>query len=116
VGGELWLSCPDMEKICRHYLNDGGVGLLNDRRSRFPKFNLQGMPPSDIVNRLFNQHGEHKNLFDFKMLSWILSEAGFSHVKLENEQSFISRFPEFPQRNDDYQSIYVSAKAKIKNH
>lgn len=66
-----------------------------------------------IVNRLFNQDGEHKSIFDFKMLSWILSAAGFAKVALETEQSFISRCTELPKRNDDFHVIYVSAKVTI---
>ena len=108
-GAEIWLSCPSMYKVCKSYLEDGGVGLLQDRISRFPNWSLKGLPPSHIVNKLFHQHGQHKNLFDFPLLTAVLEKTGFVDVKEVDERAFLNRFPEFPERNDGFQSIYVSA-------
>jgi predicted SAM-dependent methyltransferase len=108
-GGEAWLSCPDMEAICRSYLADGGARLLEDRRSRWPDFSLGGLPASHMVNVLFHQDGEHVNLFDFALLRHLLLEAGFSSVERVVEADQRARFPEFPLRADDDISLYVRA-------
>ncbi len=106
---ELWLSCPDMEKICNQYTIDRGNGLLEDRQKRFPHFTLNDMPVQQIVNDLFHQGGEHKNLFDFELLKHILLKTGFHTVKKRDEEAFLRRFPEFSHRDDDFVSLYVSA-------
>src|SRR5436190_19851059 len=61
-GCELWLSCPDLEKVCRGYVQDQGHGLLIDRNTRYPTQFPEGMPSSQVINVLFHQGGEHKNL------------------------------------------------------
>jgi predicted SAM-dependent methyltransferase len=110
-GGEIWLSCPDMEKLCRLYL-DGRIGeLLEDRARRWPDYSLRGAPPQQFVNDLFYQEGEHKNLFDFGLLKWALERADFAEVKRVDESTLLARFPNFPARNDDCQSLYVRAFA-----
>ena len=109
AGGEAWLACPDMEAICRSYLADGGRALFDDRVSRWPTFSLGGLPPSQMVNVLFHQAGEHVNLFDFDLLSHLLRTAGFSRVTRVRESDLLQRFPGFPARNDDETSLYVCA-------
>jgi predicted SAM-dependent methyltransferase len=108
-GGEAWLACPDMEAICRSYLADGGAALLRDRQSRWPEFDLGGLPESHMMNVLFHQAGEHVNLFDFRLLAHVVREAGFSAVERVHEADFNARFPGFPVRNDDGLSLYVRA-------
>ncbi len=107
-GGEAWLACPDMESICRSYLQDGGRALLADRKKRWPDFTLR-LPPQHMVNVLFHQAGEHINLFDFELLSWLLRDAGFAEVKRVAESDLLARFPAFPGRDDDEFSLYVKA-------
>lgn len=107
--GEIWLSCPDMQKVCEQYTIDYGAGLLADRNKRFPYFTMKDMPVQQIVNDLFHQNGEHKNLFDFDLLEYILLKTGFHSVKRWGEGTFRQRFPEFHHRNDDFVSLYVSA-------
>lgn len=104
---EIWLSCPDMAKVCRSYLEDFAQGMLEDRQTRYPDFNLGGAPPQQMVNYLFHQYGEHKNLYDFELLSWALNKAGFTNIERIQEADLLRRFPEFPVRSDDYQSLYV---------
>jgi predicted SAM-dependent methyltransferase len=110
--GEIWLSCPDIEKACRSYVTHRMVDLLEDRRSRFPSYSLEGMPTCQLINDLFHQRGEHKNLFDFELLEWALNKTDFTEAKRVNEADLLCRFPEFPARKDDPQSIYVMAFAK----
>jgi len=109
-GAELWLTCPDMESISRSYLTDGGGALLADRKTRWPDFSLNGAPASHLMNVLFHQAGEHVNLFDFRLLSWLLEREGFRECVRTNESDFRSRFPEFPGRNDDLFSLYVRVR------
>jgi len=108
-GGEIWLSCPDMEKICLLYLNNKVSDLVADANSRWPDFSLGDIPSSHMVNHLFHQNGEHKNLYDFTLLEWALNICGFSKVKRLGESDLLNRYPEFPFRGDDLQSIYIRA-------
>ncbi|WP_184174191.1 class I SAM-dependent methyltransferase [Rhabdobacter roseus] len=109
VNGELWLSCPDMEKICNEYLKNKGQDLLADRLKRYPDFSIGELPTQQIINDLFHQNGEHKNLFDFELLKWVLIKSNFRDVVKVNEKIFNDRFPEFPHRNDDFVSLYIKA-------
>jgi hypothetical protein len=109
-GAELLVSCPDMEKICRLYLEDGGRSLLADRQARFV-YDLDGLPAQHIVNDLFHQDGDHKNLYDFEMLAWALERSGFGACRQVSEHDLLQRFPGFPARLDDAVSLYVTARA-----
>ncbi len=110
-GAQIWLSCPDMEKVCRSYLHSRGADVLEDRLTRCPDFSLQGAPVQHVVNDLFHQGGEHKNLFDFELLQWAMEQGGFRDCRRVNEAEMLRRFPEFPARNDDSFSLYVTAVA-----
>ena len=110
-GAEIWLACPDMETVCRSYFEHGGEDLLKDRQSRWPDFSIDA-PSQQMVNVLFHQGGEHKNLYDFDLLRWALERGGFTDCERVNEADFYERFPEFPERGDDYSSLYVRAWAK----
>ncbi len=108
-GGEAWLACPDMEAVCRSYLQDGGQALLADRVKRWPTFELGPFPPSQMVNVVFHQAGDHANLFDFSLLTRLLEAAGFAQVDRVREADLLARFPAFPKRDDDDFSLYVRA-------
>lgn len=108
-GGELWVSCPDMERVCQSYLADGGDALLRDRKSRWPDFTLGDLPARHMVNVVFHQAGEHRNLFDFRLLSWLLERHGFTDTKRVDEAEFRGVYPEFPVRADDEFSLFVRA-------
>lgn len=110
-GSEIWLSCPDIEKICRSYLEHNMVDLLEDRKTRWPRYSLGQIPTQYMINDLFHQQGEHKNLYDFTLLQWALKESGFIDVRRVVESDLLLRFPEFQSRKDDRQSIYVRAVA-----
>ncbi|MGR3371532.1 MAG: methyltransferase domain-containing protein [Pseudooceanicola nanhaiensis] len=108
-GGEIWLSCPNMEVVCRSYLEDGGATLIRDKQSRWPDYSTRGYADSQVVNYLFHQDGQHKNLFDFTLLKDVLEKAGFRDVQKRSEVELRDKFPEFPERNDDFHALYVSA-------
>ena len=108
--GELWLTCPDMETTCRSYLENKGRALVEDRLSRRNSgLGMDDVPPQQMVNAVFHQSGQHKNLFDFELLKWALSQGGIDNCERVREQDLLSRFPEFPLRNDDFHSLYVRA-------
>jgi len=111
-GGEIWLSCPDIEKVCRSYLDHRMVDLLEDRQTRFPGYSLGEVPTSHMINDLFHQFGQHENLFDFELLEWALTSSGFDDVRRISEADLLARFPEFPERGDDLQSLYVRASLR----
>lgn len=109
VGGEIWLSTPDMEKVSRSYLEQLNVDMIADRQSRKPGWNLNGLPPQHFMNDMFHQQLEHRNLFDYPLLIWTLSQAGFLDIRRASESELLIYFPDFPPRHDDYQSVYVVA-------
>jgi predicted SAM-dependent methyltransferase len=111
-GAEVWLSCPDMEKACRSYVERRGEDMLDDFIGRFPGLVAWKDHPSHMINALFHQHGEHKNLFDFDLLRWACEEAGLSDCIRVEEADLLARFRGFPPRNDDFHSIYVRAIAR----
>lgn len=108
-GAEIWLSCPDLEKVCRMYLEDRGAALLADRQTRYAAKAVEGVPTQHMINLMFHQGGEHRNLFDLELLSWALEQAGWQGCRRTSEPEFLARFPEFPVRNDDFSSLYVTA-------
>jgi predicted SAM-dependent methyltransferase len=115
-GGEVWLSCPDMEFLCRVYVEGRIADLLQDRRMRFPDYPFSAMgdpdlPPQHVVNHLFHQLGQHKNLYDCDLLAWALGKAGFSQIERVVEADLLQRFPRFSPRNDDSYSLLVRARS-----
>jgi len=110
--GELWISTPALEKVVHSYLEHHNVDLIKDRQTRKPEWNLGDLPPQQFMNDLFYQQSEHRNLFDFDLLSWTLKQAGFTTIERVDEMELLKRFPEFPPRHDDFQSIYVRAVKK----
>jgi hypothetical protein len=54
------------------------------------------------------------NLFDFPLLKYVLGRAGFDDCVRVDEKDLLERFPDFPPRRDDYQSLYVRATKAIK--
>ncbi len=110
-GAWLWLSCPDMEKICRSYAEDRGQALLDDRLLRYPDNPWRMTSYSqDIINFYFHQCGEHKNIFDYEMLAYELDLAGFSSIDRSSEYDLIRDFREIQPRGDEFHSIYIKAQ------
>lgn len=109
LGGELWLATPDMEKSIRSYIDHLNLDMIEDRQKRLPHWSLHQYPHQHFMNDLFYQDGEHKNLFDYGLLEWTLRQSGFSIVDRVSETEMLRRFPAFPPRRDDYQSLYVRA-------
>ena len=111
-GGEVWLSCPDMEKMCRGYLEDRAKTLLGHRLRRATRdLNMRGAPSQHYVNLVFDQTGEHRNIFDLELLSWALEQAGFRPAERVQEADLLKRFPGFPVRDDDPHTLYVRTTA-----
>ena len=111
-GGELWISTPDLEKVCKSYVNNRMKDFIDYRRRIWGSYSMEGIPDQHFVNVMFHQHGYHKNLFDFGLLRWMLEKVGFTCVKRVSEPELIQRYPEFPLRGDDFESVYVFATKK----
>lgn len=109
AGGRLWISCPDMEKICKAYCEGHLIELYNKRRERFPSYNLGAIPVQHLVNEFFQQDGEHKVLYDYALIEWLLKDVGFSRIEKTSEGVLRENFPEFPVRADEESSLYVLA-------
>ena len=109
--GYVWLSCPDMKKVCQSYMEDNGERLLASIQGRHPSFNLgEGVPPQQVVNFLFHQNGEHKNLFDLELLTWALKEVGFKTIECTSEAELLASEPHVDERKDDDISLYIRAQ------
>ena len=107
--GKIWLSTPDMRKVAKSYIEQDSDDMIQDRQSRLPDWNFGDYPSQHFVNDMFHQGLEHRNLFDFELLEWVLNQVGYDHVTRLEEKDLIDAYPEFPPRNDDYQSVYVNA-------
>lgn len=109
-GGKVWFSCPDLEKICAAYMNDRCRTLDRGLKRHWPNAETDGFPVQHRINYYFHQGGEHKNLMDYEMLEWALRHVGFVEVRRGDEAAFLTDYPEFPRRNDDWESVYVTAR------
>jgi predicted SAM-dependent methyltransferase len=108
--GEIWLSCPDLEKMCIAYVTDRCKTLDKGLMRHSPAWReLPDFPVQHRINYYFHQGGEHRNLFDFEMLKWALEHAGFRDVRRARESELLAAHPEFPPRNDELDSILVAA-------
>jgi predicted SAM-dependent methyltransferase len=110
-GAVLWVSCPDIEKICRSYLENRCTDLIRDRQTRWPDMPKSDKPTSQFVNDIFYEKGNNMNLFDFDLLKWCLEQAGFHNVEHRNERALLSEVMGFPPRNDDTHALYVRSVA-----
>lgn len=106
-GCEFWVSCPDIEKMCREYLKDGGKSLYDYVKERDPSSLPTGLPHQFVINRMFYQRGEHKNLFDFALMKWTLEKAGFENIRRVSEADLLARYPDFPARDDEIELLAV---------
>jgi predicted SAM-dependent methyltransferase len=110
---EIWLTCPDMERVCAEYGSSRGKALIDDRLSRpHADLGMADVPSQHMINAAFQQSGEHRNLLDFELLAWALGRAGFADCVRMDEARFLARFPEFPVRGDDPFTLYVQAVAR----
>lgn len=108
-GGELWLACPDIKKVCDSYAAEKCADLVAARQVRWPSYSLQGLPSSQFMNDIFHQSGQHKNLFDFELLQAVLDSEGFADIEEVDENALLERFDGFPPRSDNEQTLYVKA-------
>lgn len=108
-GCRIYLSTPDMAKIVSYYQLGKCQDLLNDRKTRW-RYSYESYPASQIINHLFHQDGQHKNLFDLKLLAHLLSKAGFVKIREIDEPTLLSDNPSFSPRNDSFMSLYVYAE------
>lgn len=113
-GGEIWLACPDLEKACQSYVATRGADMIEHYARWIPKVAKMRDCSSQVINVLFHQDGEHKNLLDFQLLEWAGRRAGLTCVERQDEAAMLKRFPEFPERGDDQHSLY--ARLDVNHH
>jgi predicted SAM-dependent methyltransferase len=106
---DIWISCPDLETICKSYVNHKMRDLIEDRARMWGEFSMGDLPDQHFINLFFHERGTHKNLFDYDILAWALAKSGFTQIKRSNETEFLQAHPEFPKRDDDVESVYVTA-------
>lgn len=111
-GGELWMSTPDLEMLCQEYLSNRGVAAKDYMIARDHGLVGDEVPPQQYVNLMIYAMGHHRNLFDFELLAWALERSGWTNVRRVREADLLSKYPEFPARNDDYEALAICATAK----
>ena len=87
--------------------------MVQGRKKRFPDYTTRGYSDSIIVNDIFYQNGEHKNIFDFSLLEQLINNSKFTDIKEVDYEEFSSNHMEFPQRDDAEQTIYIMARKSI---
>jgi predicted SAM-dependent methyltransferase len=108
--GHIWLSCPDLEKMCVAYITDRCKALDEGLMRHSPAWRCSpDFPVQHRINYYFHQGGEHRNLLDYEMLNWALVNAGFREVRRVEEAELLMAYPEFPPRNDERESILIKA-------
>ena len=109
TGGQIWLSCPDLEKICKGYIEDRFVSLVADRKTRIPGYSLGDYPNIQFFNHQVFEAGNNCNMFDFELLSFVLRKAGLKNVSRVTEKELLETHPDFPPRNDELHALNVKA-------
>lgn len=105
---EIWLACPDLERICASYVQTRGSDLLDDRVRRGAYNPVRaGVPVQWVINWQFHQAGNHKNLFDFEILRWAVESARLGQCTRSSESELLHSHPDFPLRDDDLFCLYV---------
>jgi len=109
--GRVWVSCPDIEKLCHGYIRDRCKSLYEARQNRYPVWWAGLLPTQHMLNEGFHQDGQHLNLFDHDLLCHLILKAGFSTARPSSEDELIAIHPEFPRRYDHEITLYVMAVA-----
>lgn len=118
---QIWISCPDLETICNSYVSDKGKTLRGfwqnmahlyapnqpDMIVCQKRFDVHKMPVQFMVNLYMHQFSQHRNLYDYEIMKWILEKAGFTNVERKKEAEFLKVCPKFAERKDDAESLYV---------
>ena len=107
--GRIWLSCPDLESICKAYVEDRCATIDWGLKRHWPHASAKGFPTQHRINFFFHQWGEHRNLYDLEMVTWALHNADFNEVRRVSETDLIQIYPEIPPRENDTTSLIVSA-------
>ena len=103
------LSCPDLESICKAYVEDRCTTIDRGLKRHWPHAFAKGFPTQHRINFFFHQWGKHRNLYDLEMVTWALHNAGFKEVQRVSEADLIRIYPEIPPRENDKTSLIVSA-------
>ena len=87
-GGEVYISVPDFEAVCKEYLNNGDI------------LKILGI----TIGGQKNEEDLHGMIYDYKLLSEELYKQGFSSVERYKWQEFEA----FKQKDyDDFSASYI---------
>lgn len=103
-GGILRFGMPDFEGYVQAYLTDS-FHKLPKLRSVYPK-SSEETRPMELLNHLFRQYGEHKFIYDFRSIKYLLESVGFVAVtKREKNVSSIPNWSSDRYKYDD--TMYI---------
>ena len=108
-GGRIWLSCPDLKAICEAYIEDRCATIDKGLKRHWPHAFAKQFPVQHRINFFFHQWGEHRNLYDFEMVTWALHNAGFEEIRRVSEEELIGNYPEVPARENKETALIVVA-------
>ena len=112
-GSVIRIIVPDGEKYLKAYNDPGWDSLRTLRELRQDGsdkyFKNRYQTKIELVNTVFRQGYQHKWIYDFENLKWLLESAGFTHVK--REAIGHSRNPDLAIGREDraHESLYVEA-------
>lgn len=112
-GAEVWIGCPDLGALCTAYCEDRCGALERERRRYWPGYAALvagGLPSQAVVNQVFHQWGEHRNLFDVELLTSVLARTGFEVLDEVREADLTAFFPEVPMVGYEDFTLFVRAR------
>ena len=109
-GGQLRLSCPDMELYAKNYVNNNQKFFDHPLIREWCTFKAAETPGQIFIAKAYDSGGAHKWFYDFASLKNILQRAGFTDIKkvarLEGRVSYLEKL-EPPAR--ELETLYVEA-------
>ena len=109
-GGVIRLSCPDMEKYARNYVNGNKEFFNHPRIQEWCAFKNAKTPGEIFIAKAYDSGGSHKWFYDFESLQHILGSAGFSKIKrCERLEGQVPQLETLEPIGRELETIYVEA-------
>ncbi len=80
-GGVIRLSCPDLEKYAKAYVNKDKAFFNNPLIREWCAFKAAQTPGQIFIAKAYDSGGAHKWFYDFESLADILKRTGFVDIK-----------------------------------
>lgn len=100
LNGVFSVVVPDASIYLNGYSNPNAFDY---KKYCLYEFGLQYKSKIDFVNYIFYMNGHHRHMFDSESILSVLSEGGFSQVRLRNFDSSLDQQPR------QYESIYAES-------